>query len=400
MENRLQTPENTVTVPVRGRMVSPDVLRVFACFSVIAVHFLWNSGFYNQPIYGTNMIIMVVMRVIFSPCVPMFIILTGYLSINKTLSKEHYAKGMKVVWLYLLASAAVIVYRIYIGRELPDLKTALLGLLSFTAAPYAWYVEMYIGLYLLIPFVNILYKNIPSQKWKLVLIIICFALNSLPSLVNAYNFTEPGWWLNPLSSNNYLHIMPQWWMFGYPLTYYLIGAYLREYGFKLGKITRWIIWGFTVLTATIYCLWRSGKGVFRAEWIDWHTPFVMICSTLLASIILEAQYKRTPHFIIKILTYLSGMTLQIYLVSYIFDKEYYKILKAMIPDMPQRLWSFFIIVPAVFLSSIVLSSVIDLVYRLFGFLYGKIKARFKHAEVTEPAAAEIETDNPNKIQGG
>ena len=51
-------------------------------------------------------------------------------------------------------------------------------LLDFTGAPYSWYIEMYLGLFLLIPFLNILYNNLASQRHKQILVItfvICIA---------------------------------------------------------------------------------------------------------------------------------------------------------------------------------------------------------------------------------
>ena len=401
MENIQQTPENTVTVPVRGRMVSPDVLRVFAVWAVISIHFLLYNGFYDQPIEGVNMIIMLVLRMIVSSCVPLFIILTGYLSLNKTLTKSHYAKGMKVIWLYLLTMIPIVIYRVSIKHNM-KLEDAIWGILRFNGtAPYAWYIEMYIGLYLLIPFINILYKNIPSKNWKKVLIFTCFALNSLPKIINVYNFTTAGWWSDTTLSTAYQRLIPQWWLFGYPLTYYLIGAYIREYGLGLGKLTKKLLFVVTIALTTLYMLWRAPEGKFAwGAWIDWDSPLVMVSGTLLASMFLEHEFRRMPSWLAAVFGYLSGMSLQIFILTYIFDNEYYVLLKQWIPNMPDRLWAYIPMVLAIFLSATGIAVVIDLVYRLFGFLYGKIKARFKHAEVTEPAAAEINNDNPNEIQGG
>lgn len=372
------------------RMIAPDVLRFIACFFVISVHFLWNNGFYTQPVAGVNMTIMMVMRVIFSPCVLLFIILTGYLSINKSLSKQHYAKGMKIVWLYLLASAAVLIYRVAIIHDM-TLAVALLGVLKFNTAPYAWYVEMYLGLYLLIPFLNILYKNIPSQNWKRVLILTLFVMNSLPALLNVYNFVQEGWFLDPPSATKYNNLIPQWWVFSYPLTYYFIGAYLREYGCGFGRMTRRFAWIATVAIASIYCLWRNNDGkIIAGPWIDWNSPFVLLMAVIIASLVLERDYSRMPKVISGALRYISGLSLTIFLVSYIFDKLYYPILNNVIPNVPDRLWSYFIIVPAVFLSSLIVAAVIDLIYRLGYRCYKKIRDKLRQRKPAEPISEDIQ----------
>lgn len=72
----------------------------------------------------------------------------------------------------------------------------------------AWYLEMYIGLALLLPFLNILWKNL-EQKQKATLVCVLLFLTTLGSI------TE--------------NLLPTWWVTIYPLTYYYVGAWLREY---------------------------------------------------------------------------------------------------------------------------------------------------------------------------
>lgn len=51
------------------REASLDVVRVFAVFSVIAVHYFLNSGFYDNPVIGERMYLMVTIRQFFMICV-------------------------------------------------------------------------------------------------------------------------------------------------------------------------------------------------------------------------------------------------------------------------------------------------------------------------------------------
>ena len=391
-QSAVSPPDNVVTVPVRNRMIAPDILRLFACFSVISIHFFLNSKFYDEPIAGANMMIMLVARLFFSTCVPIFMILTGYLMVNKPLSAKHYGKGMKIVWLYLLATLAVVIYRLYIKHSLPDWEAAFWGTLRYNAAPYAWYVEMYLGLYLLIPFLNILFKNLPSKRWRLALIFTCFALSSLPKLINVYNFTLEGWWENPTLSTEYQKLIPQWWMFGYPVTFYFIGCYLREHGIQWNK---WIRRGVLVasLTAyTLYCLWRAHGGKFPwGQWTDWEFALTMLNATMLSSLMLDKQYRHMPRIPAKVIGYLSGLSLQIFLVSYIFDTEFYPKIIEKIPKIPERMWSYFWVVPAIFFLSIAVSIVIDLIYRLFYWIYRLIRDKIKSSRAKNKANAPDDT---------
>ncbi len=61
-----------------------DIIRIVAAFTVLSVHFFLHNGFYYETVQGTSMYIMTLMRTLFSVCVPLFMILTGYLMCNKT----------------------------------------------------------------------------------------------------------------------------------------------------------------------------------------------------------------------------------------------------------------------------------------------------------------------------
>lgn len=366
------------------RNVGADVLRIAACFSVISIHFLMNIKFYEAPIKGTNMYIMLVMRMLFSVCVPMFIILTGYLMVNRPLSAAHYGKGMKVVWIYLLASLACIIFKIYFlnpGAPVsPDAwKDNLKDILIFRAAPYSWYIEMYFGLYLLIPFLGVLYRALPSRGWKIALIVSLLALNSIPKLLNSFDFETPGWWNDPTLSTQYQRIVPRFWYYNtYPLPYFFIGAYLREYGLRMNGVLHRVLIVVTLGLSTLFELWRSGGGKF--DWgvgSDWDFLLTVVLTTLIFALIVQKPYRRMPKPLTKVIRYVSGLTLSMFMVSYIFDELFYKILKEKVPSMPDRLPYYFIIVPAVFLASAALSAVIDLIYRFFGIICSDIKGRVK-----------------------
>ena len=75
---------------MKKRNVNIDLVKCIAVFSVISVHFFANTGFYDKTISGSNMHIAVLFRTLFMICVPLFMIVTGYLMKNKILSKKYY----------------------------------------------------------------------------------------------------------------------------------------------------------------------------------------------------------------------------------------------------------------------------------------------------------------------
>lgn len=93
------------------RNINLDLIRSVAVLNVIGVHFFLNSGFYGEQILGKKMLILCIGRSMFMTWVPLFLLLSGYLMTNKTLSVQYYKGIWKTLIIYLLASVACIIYR-------------------------------------------------------------------------------------------------------------------------------------------------------------------------------------------------------------------------------------------------------------------------------------------------
>jgi surface polysaccharide O-acyltransferase-like enzyme len=132
-----------------------DIIRIVAAFTVLSVHFFLNNGFYYETVQGAPMYIMSLMRTLFSVCVPLFLILTGYLMSHKTLSKSYYKGISKTLIIFVLATLACMLFKTFYKGDEFSLSKFILGTLDFTGANYSWYIEMYIGLFLIAPFLNL-----------------------------------------------------------------------------------------------------------------------------------------------------------------------------------------------------------------------------------------------------
>ena len=102
------------------RICGLDLIRVCAIFFVIAGHFFsLNTSYRFVPFEGLSMFIQAMMSAVFSVGVPLFIMLTGYLNINKTPTKKYYKGMLRVLFAYLFFSIATIVFRkFYLGENL------------------------------------------------------------------------------------------------------------------------------------------------------------------------------------------------------------------------------------------------------------------------------------------
>ena len=202
---------------MKNRNINIDLVKCVAVFCVISVHFFLNNGFYDKEVVNLNMYLGVFFRTLFMICVPLFLITTGYLMNNKKISKKYYLGINRVLIIYLLDAIMYLGYQTLYYKESFSLKHIIKCILNFDIG-YSWYIEMYLGLFMLIPFINLIYNNLNSKKEKQLLILTMLALTSFQGIFNIkYN------------------LIPDWWINIYPLTYYFIGCYLKEYQIKMKK---------------------------------------------------------------------------------------------------------------------------------------------------------------------
>ena len=369
---------------MQKRNAAADIIRCLALFFVISVHFFLNNGYYTQPVEGMKMFIMTMMRSLFIICVPLFITLSGYLLRKKQLSIQYYSKVSKVIMTYVLTGILCMIYSaVFLKQEL-TVKDMLLNLLDFSANPYSWYIEMYLGLFLLIPFLNILYNNIPSQKWKLCLIGTFITLTALPAVINVYNFDSLSWWTLPTSSYITDKLIPAWWVGLYPITYYFIGCYLNEYGIKIKLSTNCILIVLCILSSGLFTFWRTQKTVFIwGSWCDYTSIFNVVLTVLVFTLITNMNYDKFPPKLSLFLQKVSGLCLGGYLLSYIFDSALYPILAEKVPVVTDRLGWYFIIVPVIYIGALMLSYLVSKIQLLLEFLFAKLVCLFKKRKKDE-----------------
>ena len=196
-----------------NRNIGLDIIRCIAILFVISCHFfLLNTSLREVPFHGISLFIQATVLSLCLTAVPLFVILTGYLNINKQCSWKYYKNIKKVLFSYILFSIITILFRKYYLNETLSWVEWGLKILDFSAIPYGWYIEMWIGLYLLTPFLNILYNNIEGQRNKQLLIIILFVTTTFPH------------WLN----RNEMHLFPGYWQKCWPLIFYFAGAYIQH----------------------------------------------------------------------------------------------------------------------------------------------------------------------------
>lgn len=358
---------------LQNRNASMDIIRIVAAFTVLSVHFFLHNGFYSQIVEGVPMYIMVLMRTLFSVCVPLFMILTGYLMSHKTLSRKYYSGISKTLIVFVLATLACMIFKAVHDNEPLSLKSFILGTLDFTGANYSWYIEMYIGLFLLVPFLNLAYNKLKNKRQKQVLVLTLVFLTIIPTLFNIFNFDNPAWWSDPKSSDTFAKLVPSWWMGFYPIAYYFTGCYIREYGIKLKTRSMLVLFLLAILIFGTFNFYRSYGTTFKSGiYIYWYGFEPYILSVLLFVLLSRIKTDNMNEKVKFVLWKVSDLALGIYLISYIFDMLVYPVLNEKITTMTDRLPFYFVTVPIVFICSMLASAVLNIAAKYIQIFFKKL----------------------------
>lgn len=330
-----------------------DIIKSFAILFVVGVHFFLNTNFYNVSIEGISMIFQLECRWIFIICVPLFLLLTGYLQANKELSIDYFKKIIFILGIYLFYSLASIIMKVvYFGQQGSIMKWVS-EILGFQANGYSWYINMYIGLFVLTPFLNIIFNNIKQKKQHQILLLAMVFLTLLPGFLNSI----------PLIPGRASYsILPDYWINFYPVTYYFIGCYLRKYQVIVNKAFAIVVFiGITVLETILTYYFSWGK-TFTYVIGDYGSLLVAIQAVSFFLIFYKTNINNK--YARGLLGLISAVSLDIYLCSYLTDQIIYNFVMEKIFISQQQV--ILIAVPTVAISFTIAFIVAVIRYRLTG----------------------------------
>ncbi|PWL71991.1 MAG: hypothetical protein DBY25_04390 [Clostridiales bacterium] len=325
-----------------GRYFGLDLIRFFAILSVVCVHFLYNIGFDNVIVHGERFFLASVFRGVVNPCVPLFFMLSGYLMKNKKPVKSYYNKFIRLFVLFLMAGILSNIFRILALGQQMSAKDWLSSFTYFSAVGYGWYLRAYIGLFVLIPFLNIMIHTIKAKRQYRVLLLSLLLVFSLPTFLNYLGFRFPDHWAN-----------------FYPVIYYLLGTYISIYKPKprKGLLLAGIV-GISILYASIIFLMKHGQKC-EALLFQYGNLIVLFIGVMLFLLLYQVKAPRV-HFLCRFVSSVSRVSYSMFLISWIYDRTIYSfLLNPFVPSFYDRLFFVVLTVPAVFLLSYLSALVLE-----------------------------------------
>lgn len=248
-----------------------DLVRVVAVILVLTVHFFLHTKYYDSPLTGINMNIQSVIKNFCLSCVPLFILLTGFLNNKKEYNKKFF-KGLAaiiIIWLFYCIIEFFVLNIINDNYENLNINNFIYSITSFQAVSYSWYIEMYIGLYLLAPLINVAFDNFSNSNKKIFTAIIFF-------LGIGFNF------LNIIFKD--VIQFPDFWNSIYILSYYVVGKYIATIKPKFSKKYLFLL---LVINQLLTFYYQSLDGIS----VDYNSLTIFTQSVILFLLIYDINIK-------------------------------------------------------------------------------------------------------------
>lgn len=337
-----------------NRSLGLDILRIIAFMCVISIHLLTRNAYGSLENNSFAVYLVIILRSITRMCIPLFLLLSGYLLVNKDPNAKYFKKILRILFEYLLASVVCALFSALYYHDPPQgVADFIRGVFGFQWVPYSWYINMYIGLFLLAPFINKIFKQI-TQKQQQLFLAILIGLTMLPSVVG-YMFSSFQWYIVQLPT--------YWWSALYMLTYFFVGQYIRMHQPKVNRV--FIVWLFVVnlIVAGLFN-YKNPTGHPYDFIEDYYTIFVFISSVCTFLFFYDFKYKREKSA--KIVALISASTLSAYMISWVFDVVVYGKVYTLVGN---GFWSVFryapIIIAVIAFGSLIYGIIVTLGINIF-----------------------------------
>lgn len=304
-------------LPTCKRNFGLDFTRFIAISLTILIHTIGLSiDGYSIPLLKFDGFFRIYLRRIAFSCVPLFLMLSGFLNSHKTDPIKMWKKNFfHIVLSYLFWAILIILFNIFCLRESFSINS-IINIFTYSL-PRTWYINMYMGLLVLIPFINKGWVHMDQKEKKLLLAVLF-----LISIASKY--------ISTISANlfptNPLLLISNYFFNTFYIFYYLIGAYIRDCPTHIRKIPLAALWQLILCVHTWYYFYMMGGGYYndfsQAQEFWYDNPFLAIESILM--FLLFYDVKCEIKMVRKFISAIAFVSFDMYLVSYIFDMTAYK----------------------------------------------------------------------------
>lgn len=300
----------------KNRDSNIELLRIIAMLFILFHHYALYNSLYNLDVSNINKYIGIILFSLGKIGVNIFILITGYFSIQKKFSIKKLIK----LWLEVVFySVGITVVFSISGIVQLSFKEIIKFIFPISFNKY-WFITIYIVLYILMPFINKYVNKVNREQYKkllIILFILCVGLYSIMYNSITYSMNES----LPLSNIIFYILL------------YLIGGYIRLYGIeKIENISCKTTIRYTLLLFAIFTIFLTFSEIIDYKYnklgnvLFWYTRsnsiFIFAISILIFYIFKKIRLRE-----IKIVNLLASSCFGIYLIqshTFIAGQRLYK----------------------------------------------------------------------------
>lgn len=340
-----------------SRELGIDIIKTIAVILIPILHYFLKYGFYNIYYDHHSIIFQLMIRWVSFSCIGLFILSTGYLQCERKLTKKYYQKLKKIIFTFFIFCIITII--ITNGVNLSTFfKNISYNFLQCKS--YFWYIGMYIGLYLFIPFINIIIEKLEKKQFQNLIIILLIIIaipefiNSVPALDRVYKYMY----------------LPSYWIDMFPIMFYIIGAYIKKYQPKIKPSYLILTLLFITMSISLFSYWYADGKIGMVYGGGYASIINVIISVTI--FLLFYKIKNVNNILNKMFKWISNRTLEIYLSLVIADFYTRQIMNILF-EIEEYHFKYILIEPLLdFIIALVVGSLIKLCIDKITTLFSKL----------------------------
>lgn len=239
-----------ISSEVKNRNSNFELLKIVSMFLIVLGHIIIHGKILNNT-SGTINVILRIIEAILIIHVNSFILVTGYYQSKKKFNLKKVFKLNNQAWFY---RGAITLTTITFNTLLLTNQEIFKNFLPIDLRFY-WFIDLYLILYCLSPFLNILIQKLTKKEFINLLVTLFVIVSLLPTITLQQFFNNFGGY----SITNFIFL-------------YFIGAFIREYyeviEQKIHKVTKIImsknlyLWGFALIAVINTLMFYFGNYLY------------------------------------------------------------------------------------------------------------------------------------------
>lgn len=274
--------------------INIEILRIISMVMVIILHFLLHGNILNSinKDININNFLIFLLETISIIAVNIYVLIGGYYLCEKKFDFKRVINILIKVYIYSAIIGIILILTSKINLNIKNLYNIFFPFLS----QEYWYVNAYIILLLISPFINMIIEKINKKQFQVLLIILLICNSVLPV------FTKSA---ITISSGNSV----TWF-----INLYLISAYIKKYSLPI-KNNLFI---YSIILILFNILILATNRIFNINIVmhlySYNTIFVLSMSVLIFNLFLQSHKKYNENISRKI-QWISSSTFSVYLIS-------------------------------------------------------------------------------------